>query len=218
MSGRLIAVGDIHGCDAAFATLLGAIAPQPSDRLILLGDLVDRGPDSRGVIDRILQLRDTCQVDVILGNHEEMMLQVIDGRAPEMWLNFGGVQTLDSYGFVGSLDVLPTSHVELIRQANDYIETERHFFSHANYDPRLPLDQQSVAMLRWNRLDTHFPGPHMSGKIAVVGHTPDKGGEVFRVKHLICLDTYCYGGGYLTAMDLGSGQTWQAHRDGTLRG
>ncbi|MBL8825984.1 MAG: serine/threonine protein phosphatase [Planctomycetaceae bacterium] len=218
MSGRLIAVGDIHGCDAAFAALLGAIAPQPTDRIILLGDLVDRGPDSRGVIDRILQLRATCQVDVILGNHEEMMLQVIDGRAPEPWLNFGGVQTLDSYGFVGSLDVLPASHVELIRQAHDFVETERHFFTHANYDPRQPLNKQTVAMLRWNRLDTHFPGPHASGKIAVVGHTPDKGGEVFQVKHLICLDTYCYGGGYLTAMDLGSGQTWQAHRDGTLRG
>lgn len=217
MPERLIAIGDIHGCLGALAPLLDAIGPCETDRFIILGDMIDRGPDSRGVIDRILRLRDVCPVDVILGNHEEMMLDVFDGKAPESWLGFGGVQTLDSYGFTGSLDVVPAEHLQLIRTAHDFIETDRHFFTHANYDPRLPINKQTVPMLRWNRLDTHFPGPHPSGKIAVVGHTPDKSGEVFRVKHLICLDTWCYGNGCLTAMDVLAGTLWQFRRDGKPR-
>lgn len=218
MAGRLIGIGDVHGCAAALESLLTAIAPQSDDRIVFLGDIIDRGPDSRGVIDQILNLRKSCSMDLVLGNHEEMMLEVIDRRAsPGTWLRYGGVDTLDSYGFKGDLAEIPPAHVELLRQAQPYVETARHFFVHANYDPRLPLEAQPARLLRWTALDEHLPGPHKSGKIAVVGHTPDPSGEVFKLAHLIGLDTWCYADFWLTGMDLDSGQYWQFDKTGQPR-
>src|SRR4051812_9682650 len=69
---RTIAIGDIHGCDAALAALVAAIAPQPNDTLVVLGDFVDRGPNTRGVIDQLIELSQRCRLVTLLGNHEEM--------------------------------------------------------------------------------------------------------------------------------------------------
>ncbi len=71
---------------------------------------------------------------------------------------------------------------------------------------------------RWQKLTESVPPPHVNGKLAVVGHTHDRGGEIFVVRHLICLDTFCYGGGWLTAMEFPSRQIWQADAAGRLRG
>jgi serine/threonine protein phosphatase 1 len=89
-----------------------------------------------------------------------------------------------------------------------WFETETHLFTHGNYDPDLPLDQQDGRTLRWLSLRDSVPGPHRSGKIAVVGHTPQS--EVLNLGHLICLDTGCAYGGKLTGMDVDSGKVWQA--------
>ena len=89
-----------------------------------------------------------------------------------------------------------------------WFETETHFFVHANYDPDLSLDQQDDQLLRWMSLHDSLPGPHASGKIAVVGHTPQS--EILDLGHLICLDTGCVYGGHLTAMDIHSRKTWQS--------
>jgi len=69
----------------------------------------------------------------------------------------------------------------------------------------------------WLHLHAHRPGPHMSGKIAVVGHTPQRMGEPLDVGHLLCLDTYCFGGGWLTAFDVSSRACWQANEQGFVR-
>jgi serine/threonine protein phosphatase 1 len=215
---RTIAIGDIHGCDTALRALIESIAPQQEDLIITLGDVVDRGPNTRGVIDLLLSLPDRCRYIGVMGNHEEMMLRVVcDGHAPQNWLQYGGVATLDSYHFGGDLKVIPREHLDLLQGFLSYYETESHFFVHANYDPHKSLDQQSNSMLRWRRLDEHLPGPHKSGKVAVLGHTADHTGEVFSLKHLICIDTYCHGGGWLTAMEVGTGQLWQANEEGRLR-
>jgi serine/threonine protein phosphatase 1 len=215
---RTIAIGDIHGCDRALDALLTAIAPTSEDLIITLGDVVDRGPGSRQVVELLLQLPNRCQFLGIMGNHEEMMLKVVaDRQPPQYWLQYGGVATLDSYGFCGNLNVIPPEHVQLLQGFRPFYETATHFFVHANYDPRKPLDQQSVGMLRWKRLDEHLPGPHVSGKKAVLGHTADQSGEIFSLKHLVCIDTYCHGGQWLTALDVESGQIWQASDTGQLR-
>src|SRR5690606_21840182 len=101
MSERVIAIGDVHGCATALATLLDALQPAPSDRVVLLGDLIDRGPDSKGVIDQVLDLSEACHMVAILGNHEEMLLAAYDrpGSAGE-WLAHGGEEMLASYGVV----------------------------------------------------------------------------------------------------------------------
>jgi serine/threonine protein phosphatase 1 len=66
-------------------------------------------------------------------------------------------------------------------------------------------------------LDDEMPGPHASWKVAVVGHTPQKNGEILNLGHLVCIDTYCHGGSWLTALDVGSGRYWQANEKGEVR-
>jgi len=217
VSPRTIAIGDIHGCSTALQTLVEAIDPQREDLVIPLGDVIDRGPDTRGAIEMLMELQDRCHLRPILGNHEEMMFSVLDGAPPENWVWAGGAVTLDSYGFMGSMDVVPTAHVDFLKSFSDFIETHTHLFVHANIDSQLPLAQQSRRMVRFTKLQEHLPDPHVSGKIAVVGHTPDRGGEIFSLPHFKCIDTYCYGGGWLTAYDVISGQIWQANQEGELR-
>jgi serine/threonine protein phosphatase 1 len=214
---RTIAIGDIHGCLAAFDALLKAIALTPEDTLVTVGDYIDRGPDSKGVVDRLLELRERVNLVPLMGNHEEMMIDVLERRIePYGWLNHGGVQTMESYGFSGDLNVVPEAHLDFLKNLRPYFENDTHFVVHANYDPRKPLAEQPTELLRWVKLTEMMPPPHVSGKLAVVGHTHDRNGEILRLPHLVCIDTYCYGGRCLTAMELQSGEIWQATREGEL--
>ncbi len=115
------------------------------------------------------------------------------------------------------VSVIPPEHIAFVRSCRDYYETDTHLLLHANYDPALPLAEQSPEMIRWRSLRDFVPTAHDSGKTAILGHTPNRAGEVFDIGYLKCIDTYCYGGGWLTALDLASGQTWQADRNGVLR-
>ena len=161
MSDRLIAIGDIHGCKTALDALLEAVNPGPDDTVVTLGDYVDRGPDSRGVVESLVELGRKTQLVGILGNHEEMMLDVIlRGAPPHEWLRFGGVDTLDSYGFDGDLEFLPPEHVQFFASLGDYFVLDDYFFTHAAYDPDTPLENQSTEMLRWYHLNEGIPGPH----------------------------------------------------------
>jgi serine/threonine protein phosphatase 1 len=206
---RTIAIGDIHGCSDALASVLRSVDPQIDDTIITLGDYVDRGIDSKGVIDMLIRLVGDCRLVPILGNHDEMMLRANDSKpAFEEWLEFGGITTLDSYEATGLMSHIPDSHFRFLRSCRSWFETDRHFFVHANYDPNLPLDQQDERTLRWLSLRDFVPGPHLSGKVAVVGHTPQP--EILNLGHLICLDTGCAFGGKLTAMEMESGEVWQA--------
>lgn len=218
MPGRTVAIGDIHGCAEALDALLKAIAPTADDTIVALGDYVDRGPNSKGVIDRLIELRNSCTVVALHGNHEEMMLDVIkDGQPPFRWLQYGGVETLDSYMFAGDMSVIPQSHRDFFDSMVDFYETDHHFFVHANYDPQVPLAELTVPLLRWMKLTDSTPDAHSNGKKAVVGHTHDRGGEIFDIGHLVCIDTHCYGGGWLTALDVDSGELWQSDAAGQMR-
>ena len=99
----------------------------------------------------------------------------------------------------------------------DWYETEHLLFVHANYDPDLPMDEQSSDLMHWTSLREYQPGPHRSGKAVLVGHTSQRTGEILDLGYLLCIDTCCYGGGWLTLMDVHSGQLWQADRQGRLR-
>lgn len=224
MQPRLIAIGDIHGCRAALAALIDAIRPQPDDRIVALGDFIDRGPDSRGVIDDLITLSRRCRLIPIRGNHEEMLLGGLSGATPfRWWLEHGGEETLASYGCDGdftrseALRRIPGEHYAFLNETRDYFETDRHFLTHANYVAGAPLAQQPAEALRWQGLAEHLPRRHVSGKRAVVGHSAQRSGEVFDAGHVVCIDTFCHGGGWLTAYDLESGALWQADRDGAVR-
>src|SRR5262245_58407142 len=206
---RTIAIGDIHGCSAALRALVAAIRPAADDALVLLGDYVDRGPDSRGTIDLILDLEKQCQVVPLLGNHELMLLDALaNPRIIGPWLECGGDATVRSYG--GKLIGVPTEHIAFIHRCRRYSETDTHFFVHANYAADIPLDEQPDYLLFWEHLFFQTPGPHENGKTGIVGHTSQKTGEICDLGHVICIDTFCHGGGWLTALEAASGKVWQA--------
>jgi serine/threonine protein phosphatase 1 len=79
------------------------------------------------------------------------------------------------------------------------------------------MDEQPWEVLRWESLRDITPGPHISGKRTIVGHTSQKGGEVLNLGYLVCIDTYCYGGGWLTALDVDTNEYWQVDRRGEPR-
>ena len=223
MAGRTIAIGDVHGCLAALAALIDAIEPDPTDTLVTLGDYVDRGPHSRGVLDRLIALGRRCRLIPLMGNHEEALLDALsDLSALKRWLTLGGADTLRSYGWTSGgprralADWIPKPHREFVAACRPYHQTRRHLFLHAGYVPELPLEEQPGEALRW-RVTSATTQPHHSGKVAIVGHTPQSSGEILDMGFLICIDTNCARGGWLTALDVDSGRVWQADRAGRLR-
>ena len=216
---RTIAIGDIHGCSVAFSALIAAIDPKPDDTIITLGDYVDRGLDSKGVLDQLIALANRCHLVPILGNHDEMMLDASYSESGfAFWTACGGISALDSYGDTGSLDQIPDSHFLFLLNCVDFFETDTHFFVHASYEsntPFTPFERMDRLALRWQNTAEKVPEPHFSGKIAIVGHTPQA--EILDLGHLICIDTNCCNGGWLTALDVGNGEKWQVDEKGNLR-
>lgn len=218
MPGRTIAIGDIHGCSMALDALIGAIQPQPDDTIVTLGDYVNRGPDSRGVLDQLGNLRRRCRLVPILGNHDQTFLDARSGKCPVSWfLDMGGNATLNSYRAGRDPSLVPDEHYDFLKSCLNYFETDENIFIHANYDPEMAAARQPVGMLRWKSLRDGVPGPHPSGKVVIVGHTAQKTGEVLDLGHLVCIDTFCHGGGWLTAYEPKTRKTWQADRWGRLR-
>lgn len=214
---RTIAIGDIHGCAQALAVLLDMVSPAVDDRIVFLGDYIDRGPDSRGVLEQVLELRQRCDVIALLGNHETMLIESLQkGNPLSFWVaQCGGSATLSSYG--GALRNIPPAHVEFLTSCRRFFETSSHLFVHANYHANQPLEEQSDEMLLWQHLSWAVPEPHRSGKRVIVGHTPQRTGKILDLGHLLCIDTACFAGGWLTALDVDSGQSWQANQTGETR-
>ena len=213
---RRFVIGDIHGCAKALRTLIESIAPEPDDELIFLGDYVDRGPNSRDVVEQIIQLKQKCRVVTLRGNHEIMLLGVaFGGMDSKVWRKCGGLATVSSYG--GSLEKIPPNHVAFFQGLHSYYETDHEIFVHAGYEFHLPMREQSDKTLYWNHLKHPLPAPHTSGKTVYVGHTPQPFGTVLNVGHLVCVDTYCFGSGFLTAYNLDTGDIIQTDRHGHLR-
>lgn len=195
---RTLAIGDIHGCSQALRALLGAIKPTPDDWIITLGDYVDRGPDSYGVIEQLLALHRTGRLIALRGNHEEMMLCARESDA--------------------ELGDVPDEHWHFLESVClDWHETDTHIFVHANVRPELPMNEQLVLMLHWGAIDKSNSAPHCSGKVVVCGHTQQRSGLPLNLGHTVCIDTWAYGNGWLTCLDVTTGRIWQANQAGRLR-
>ncbi len=216
---RTIAIGDIHGCLSALNAILARIGPRPDDIIVTLGDYVDRGPDSRGVLERLIALGAQCNLVPILGNHDDMFLQARNSQHLSAFLSMGGESTLASYGASSPPDLgkVPAEHFAFLESCLDYFETDTHIFLHATYVPHLTMKEQPHLALRWESLRDCIPDPHHSGKTVIVGHTSQRSGEILDLGHIKCIDTRCYGVGWLTALDVYSGQVWQADRAGRPR-
>lgn len=213
-SGRLIAIGDIHGHNLALQALLSQISPGKDDIIVMLGDYINRGPDSCGVIETLLKLQEQCQLIPILGNHEEMMLDSRnDCHAEQRWRFQGGEATLQSYGDNAGVSQIPENHWEFISQCRPYYETEHFIFTHANYCWYSALDQQPSSLLRWISIEESEPRLHVSGKTVILGHTP---GAIRDYEFCRCIDTGCGFGGMLTGMDVDSKHIWQVRETGEI--
>ncbi|MDZ4818352.1 MAG: metallophosphoesterase family protein, partial [Planctomycetota bacterium] len=186
---RTLAIGDIHGCDTALRTLLNQVQPRAIDTVVLLGDAVNRGPNSRDVLDQLVDLSKKSRLIYIFGNHEEVMVAALLGQAGGLpnFKEMGGRKTLDSYH--GSLDHVPDEHRELIASAFDFWETDREIFVHANLEPDVSLEQQKPLWLRWMH-QKGAPLPHPSGKRIIYGHTPQRSGLPRVIPGWIGIDTW----------------------------
>ena len=216
MPGRILAFGDIHGCDRAFDLLLSGLEIKTEDTVVVLGDVVDRGPGTKQVIDRLMLLREQCQLVSIMGNHEEMFLDAVAGGdwlSP--WLMHGGREALDSYE--GELETVPEDHLEFMAAGLDYWETERDIFVHANLEPGIPLDQQTGQSLRWARLTAMEP-PWETGQRVICGHTPQMSGDPLVFPGWVGIDTMAYAPqGWLTCLDVDTDVIYQANQAGQMR-
>src|SRR5690349_6959353 len=133
MAGRTIAIGDIHGCLAALDGLIAVIEPGPDDTVVTLGDYIDRGPHSRGVLDHLISLSRRCRLVPLLGNHEELLLDAFrDINRLRRWLTLGGTDTIRSYGWVAGgghrplADWFPREHRDFLVGCKPHLETHAH--------------------------------------------------------------------------------------------
>lgn len=212
------AIGDVHGCVHELEDLLAAIDKDASGtggetHLVFLGDLVDRGPHSADVIG--LLRTGPLPVDVahfIMGNHEEVMIDCYDGASArqEAWLQYGGVETLESYGLKRaeilspSFDVqsamrrvIPASHIQFLKSFNDSVQLGDYLFVHAGIRPRIKIEDQWSRDLRWIRKD-FLDDRSNHGFMVVHGHTIVRDVEFH--SNRIAVDTGCYESGVLSAV------------------
>ena len=217
---RTFVFGDVHGCYQMLITLLDAICPTHNDTLIFLGDLIDRGIDSKGVIDTIWAYEQQCHVICIMGNHEQMLLDAYcDAYYLKFWLQFGGDTTLWSFQKTDDLHgllTMPKSYLDWLKNMQDYHETKDFIFTHAAVYPNLEMTKQSEQGLRWRNIDPNDTF-HLSGKTIICGHTAQKDGVIYQKQGLIGIDTYAYGGGKLTALEIVASnnhlKVWQVSDD-----
>ncbi|MGH7739582.1 MAG: metallophosphoesterase family protein [bacterium] len=210
----IYAIGDIHGCLKALRGLLKQLPVKPEDELIFLGDYIDRGPDSKGVLDYLIQ-EQKPNWRFLRGNHEQMMLDWLDtpnSTAASNWLLNGGHQTLQSYVSQEKLDEvrgedvhvllrdhIPSAHVEFLNASNLSYETPDYYFCHAGVNLDKPLAAQEADDLLWIRRK-FLLDPRPTPKLVVHGHTPVEKVDLNRDR--INLDTGCVYGGALTALVL----------------
>ena len=224
LPGLVYAIGDIHGRRDLLLTLLEIISaddPLGAGELIFLGDYIDRGPDSSGVIDVLLSdPRIAARRPVFLkGNHEATLLAFIeDAQHGPAWKRFGGADTLVSYkvrpprGAVGDPaeweearrelnDVLPAEHLEFFRQLTLFQERGDYFFVHAGVDPNRPVRAQGEEEYLWVR-DAFLQDERRLSHIIVHGHTPEP--EPVANRRRVGTDTGAYASGRLTAARIDS--------------
>jgi len=220
---RLIAIGDIHGEFSKLDLLLNWVSPAQNDQFVFLGDYIDRGQNSCGVIERLMEFEYEFPHAIFLrGNHEQMLLDSLaeierdrQGEIPErtglrlynsdleMFLANGGNETLRSYGLT-SLDGIPKTHLEFIESTRLWWRHDNFLFVHAGVAPNTPLEQQDPVTLL---MDRHSP-PGENGIIHVVGHTPTSGEPYFEHGRYN-LDTGAVFGQSLTACDVLTREVWQ---------
>ena len=216
---RTLAIGDIHGCHTALNQLLRQVEPTSYDQLVFLGDYIDRGPASRQVLDALLELKQTGSPVFLRGNHEVMMLEArADPLKASLWQSYGGLDALRSYGAEFRDDwaaAIPASHWAFLEQTARFFESADSIFVHACLDPEMPMEEQPDWLLFWETLERLRP--HTSGKRVICGHSPQRSGLIKDMGFAVGIDTGPASGGWLTCLEVSSGDYWQANEKGETR-
>lgn len=225
---RLIAVGDIHGQMGKLLGLMELLQPGPEDQFVFLGDYVDRGPDSRGVIDYLIEFKKKFPNAIFIrGNHDQMLLDALvelgkaDGqRLRDLSMVFaadaepsdldlllfnGGRQTLASYRLESFMQGLPTEHVKFLQETVFWWCHDEFVFVHAAVENGVALEQQDPYFLLWQR----WADPGANGEVHVVGHHPTTNRKPLFEEGRISLDTGAGYGYALTACDVFTKEFWQ---------
>lgn len=224
---RVYAVGDVHGRLDLLDDLIRRIDNDDARReaarttLIFLGDLVDRGPDSRGVIERARTLQAAGNVHCLMGNHEEVFLRSVTGdiQALRLFIRIGGRETILSYGvseeeyckadFEELAEIfaarVPSEHVAFISSFENHIEIGDYLFVHAGIRPGVPIAEQTPADLRWIR-DPFLDHEGDHGRRVVHGHSIRQAAEL--LPNRIGIDTGAYSTDRLSAVGLEGGAQW----------
>ncbi|MCH1625251.1 metallophosphoesterase family protein [Ferdinandcohnia quinoae] len=225
---RTLIISDIHGDINKFEQLLESVNyDSKNDQLILLGDYVDRGPNAKAVIDKVIKLKERG-ARVLKGNHEDMMIKALTSDEEKFWNHWvvrnGGDKTLSSYGF-SEKDLLVDEeafqkpslesdelkrHLKFIQDLEHYIETDDYIFVHAGVEPEVPVCESDPYKLIWIRDEFHKG--YKGVKIVVFGHTPTsllykeqgKCDVFFGVNRIIGIDGGAVYGGQLNCLELPS--------------
>ncbi len=215
---RRILIGDVHGWYGPLADLLSWLSPTAEDEVILLGDLIDRGPDSARVVELVQQQG----YRVVMGNHEHLMLMALEAgpnNQPtwERWLQTGGAATLESYRHQrDSVELLPW-----LRSLPAFLDLGDLWLSHAGLDPALPPDEQGVSQCCWIRDDfLTWPKPYFEHKTIVFGHTVTASvqgvqpGQLLLGPSWLDIETGLYhpASGWLSALDWDGQRVYQINR------
>lgn len=231
---RAYAIGDVHGCLDLLDRLLARIEREIAEEtklkasIVFLGDLVDRGPSSSQVIERLrTYAHPRASTHFVMGNHEEVMLRVIGGDKDLLtnWLRFGGRETLESYGIdakplkrLESEELaetlrrgIPESHRKFIAGFADSISFGDYVFVHAGVRPGVGLSEQTQYDLRWIR-EPFLSDSTDHGFVVVHGHTITN--EVDVVPNRIGIDTGAYSSGVLSALAIERSRRWLIQTNG----
>lgn len=210
---RLFAIGDLHGCDAELQVLLTHLVEKEKltaeDQVVFVGDFIDRGPSSKGVIDLLLTFRQSFPATVFLrGNHEDMLLDYLGmgGTMGKAYMFNGGIQFLSSYGIsslsdaVEIVDSLPAEHIAFLTSLERAYMVGDFIFAHAGLNPNRSLEEQLDQDLFWIRQE-FIHHPHNFQKTVIFGHTPYQD-VLFDLPYKIGIDTGLVFGNMLTAIEL----------------
>jgi serine/threonine protein phosphatase 1 len=225
---RAYAIGDVHGCLDLLDSLLAQVEadidahPKVKTSIIFLGDVIDRGPASAQVVERLRTYsHPRASAHFVMGNHEEVMLRVLDGEVETLssWLRFGGAETLRSYGIeprelkkmpddevVASIRAaVPARHRQFLANFADSFTFGDYLFVHAGIRPGVDLSEQAQSDLRWIR-DPFLSDPTDHGFVVVHGHTISNAVDV--APNRIGIDTGAYCTGVLTALAIEGPKRW----------
>jgi len=201
---KTFVIGDIHGCLGMLKRLIDTIPwDQSKDRLIFIGDYIDRGEDSRGVIEfvRILK-QDFKNVQCLIGNHEKMLLDYLSGKDRHIYILNSGGATLMSYDRARkNMDdpLIPSAHLEFLSSLLPMIELDDYYIVHAGFRPHVPIKDQELFDMLWIR-NEFLLSEYNFGKVVIFGHTPFNNPVV--MKNKIGIDTGAVFGNRLTCLEL----------------